>query len=350
MTNQYDRWQIAVDGGDLVFGERGDPPSGFYRRSYRDKRTGKQAFEAFCVYRDDDGKLCCVRNVFGDGSKMDPAEIDEMFADRSVEPIFFEAYEAVVERKEIWPEKVRELTAVELQHRARNNPERFDETGKERPGIGDNKPPADLPLNEALTARIHDFGVQLANWLKSIGGEPRTQAEAEILGGYANKFKDFENQATAAHKAEKEPHLTAGRQVDAKWFGPVRDKAIASRNRVIEIIRAWEKKENAAREEAARAANAEARKVAEKSSIEAPAIEIGEVAHEVAKVSTLRGGGPKPKDVLVSDLAAFLGYCAGLNQPPPDIIEAAEKVARKFKAAGVNAPGMAQPEQKRGAA
>jgi hypothetical protein len=118
-------------------------------------------------------------------------------------------------------------------------------------------------------------------------------------------------------------------------------RAISWRNHIIALIQAFKKTENARRAEEARLANEAARKAAEQQariSGEPPA-QVDEVVPENAKVSTLRGG-PREPEKLIADLGAFLAYCVSLNEPPPDIVAAANKVARKWRAAGVNAPGM----------
>lgn len=350
--NDWHYWQDAL-GGKKIDTEPGNPRTGYYR-----SQTGK---ELVAIWRDDGGVLCChrVNSKYGDGSKMSAEEIDELFSWVCHYPIPYELFKLVEGGGTLPPEYTTRLTTKEIQAGAvwtpelgkkklALDPEKYDEEGNERPGPGHNNPPEDLPPDRALAKRIHDLGVQLGNWLKGIGGTPRDAAEAEILGGYANKFKDFENEAVAAHKAEKAPHLEKCREIDAKWFAPVKEKAIASREKIIGMIRAWEKAENDKRTEAAHAANEAARQAAEQSAAttDAALAPIAEFVPEPTKVSSLRGGNKKPAEKLVVELAPFLAYCAGMKNPPPDIVAAAEKVAGNLKRAGITAPGMAAAEAK----
>ena len=246
VTDQFARWRHALAGHLIDFGDRGDPASGYYRNP-----TSK-GMEVVAIFRDDLGLVQCIRNIFGDGSEMTLDEIDELFGTCGRYPIPYDLYQAIAERGEPWPEihqtrlRTKDITAgivwTEAWARAQlaAQLETHDEDGNPRAVIGGNHPPEDLSPDRALAKRILDLDILVDTWLTKIGGLPTTQAEAEVLGNYANKFKDFENEAVAAHKREKEPHLKAGREVDAKWFGPVRDKAGTSRQRIIALIRAYE--------------------------------------------------------------------------------------------------------------
>jgi hypothetical protein len=346
----FSYWRDALAGKPMQT-EKGSPRSGYYRSQSGD--------EVVAIWYEPEGNVQCERSKYGNGSKMSADEIDELFGWICHYPISFELFEVAMDGGQLPPEYKTRLTTKEIQggvtwtpeigkRKLALDPERYDEDGNERASIGHNNPPEDLTPDAALAKRIHDLGVQLGAWLAGIGGTPRNEAEAEILSGYANKFKDFENEAVAAHKAEKAPHLEKCREIDGKWFGPVKDKAIACRDKIIGVIRAWEKSENDRRAEAARLANEAARKAAEQAAVktdEAPA-PVPEFVPEPTKVSTLRGGGKRPSEKLIIDLKAFFAYAASLNEPPPDLIDAAEKVARKWKAAGIKAPGMVTAQQK----
>lgn len=346
LRDQWKYWREAL-AGKPIDTEPGNPRTGYYRSQTGDELVG--------IWREADGVLQCERSKYGNGSRMTADEIDELFSSVCRYPLTYEIYSDVAYSGGILPPEYKtRLTLKEIQagvawtetlgrqKLTAKDIETYDEDGKERPGLGHNNPPEELTPDHALAKRILDLGVQFKGWLEKVGGAPKTQAEAEILGGYANKFKDFENEAVSKHKVEKQPHLDAGRQVDAKWFSPVRDKAIASRDRVIAIIRAFEKAEDDRKAEEARIANEAARKAAEQTAAQndAPPPVVDRIAPERTKISTLRGGGPRSTEKIVTELAPFLAYCASLENPPPDLIEAAEKIGRKFRSAGVKAPGM----------
>lgn len=352
-TDEWARWHAALAGHHLDLGERGNPPSGYFR--FPASKTAKdKPQEAVAVWRGDDGEIQCARNVYGDGSNMSAMQIDEMFASEHY-AIPYDLYVAVTERGEAWPEiyttrlRTKDITSgvVWTEEWARAhlaaNVETHDEAGNPRAVIGNNEPPADLTPDQALALRIKTIGEQLAALLKKFGGAPTTQAEADLVGAYATRFKDCENEADAAHSAEKAPHWQKCKDVDSKWFGPVRDKAIECRSRTLKIVKAYTDAETAKRAEAARAANEVARASAEayaKATDTAPE-PVAEVVAEPVKVATVRGGYRAPAKVwTVTDLSVFLIYCAALTPPPPDLVEACSKIARKFGAASVNAPGM----------
>ena len=347
-AHPWERWQAALRGEKLDLGERGNPPWGYFRFPVN---GGRQ--EAVAIWRDESGNLQCLRNVFGDGSGMSAEQIDDLFANEHY-AIPHAIFAAVFDRGEPWPEiyttrlRTKDISAgviwTEAWARAQlaANVETHDDQGNPRAKIGGNDPPPDLSPDQALAARILNIGKQLAAWLATIGGKATTQEQADMLGNYANKFKDCENEAVAAHKVEKQPHLDAGRDVDAKWFGPVRDKAIASRTRALALIGEYTKAEDARRAEAASVANEAARKAAEiaaKSADVAPE-PVPEIIPEKVKVSTVRGGARTAPVWTVTDLPAFVAYCAKLTPPPPDLVEACDKLARKFGPLGAKVPGM----------
>lgn len=79
------------------------------------------------------------------------------------------------------------------------------------PGPGHNNPPAfdaySMALDDAYTT-AKDF----------LDGQPiETQGQADAVGRIVGEVKRIKRDADAERKAEKEPHLEAGRAVDAKW-------------------------------------------------------------------------------------------------------------------------------------
>lgn len=330
---QWARWRAALAGARLDLGARGDPPSGYYHRGG----------EAIAVWRDKEtGEVKCARSRYGDGSKLDVDQIDELFADPNMVAIHYSLYATAAAEKDafIWPE----IYSVKIATKdikaglwwtpayAKKKLAEAKVTNNFSParGIGDNRAPAP---EEELAAKIAAKAEELAKTLKDWGGTPRNAAEADLVGAYANAFKEFEKAATEAHKVEKEPHLAAGRAVDAKWFAPVRDKAIAYRERVLKIVSDWTKGEDKRRAEEAARVNAEARARAEQAAkIEgtAPA-PVEEIIPEKTKVTTLRGRAPKTEDWVCTDPAkAFAYFAAFPDGLPLDVRDAIAKTGRKI--------------------
>jgi hypothetical protein len=285
-------------------------------------------------------------------------QIDEMFAGEHY-AIPYDLYVAVTERGEPWPElyttrlRTKDIAAgvVWTEDWARahlaSNVETHDEAGNPRAVIGDNEPPPDLLPSQALAARIDALANALAGFLAPLGGAPKTKAEADTVANYATKFKELANEATATHKVEKEPHLVAGRAVDAEWF-PVRDKADACRKKALGIADAWINAEKARLAEEARKANEAARREAERAAAmsgETP-VPVQEVAPAPVKIGTGRTVSQRTRKVwTITDLPAFVAYLLAMEKPPADFVATCETLATRLGIAGVKPPGVEMEER-----
>ena len=88
----------------------------------------------------------------------------------------------------------------------------------DRHGMGGNQPPA----NEAFSLALEDAYATAKDFLD--GSELETKGQADAVGRIISEVKKIKKDAETARKAEKEPHLEAGRAVDAKWK-PLADRA-----------------------------------------------------------------------------------------------------------------------------
>lgn len=326
-NGEWTFWANALQGNfieSLI--QRGNPQSGFYRdRSAR----------AVAIWRED-GKLSCA--VTGGYEPKHPDEIDELFGFVCRAPITRELYMHIADGGG-WPEDVEE-------------PAR---------GIGDNS--ANLDAHELLAAQINELIDSAREWLKAIGGKIATQEHADKAANYANKFGDFEKQADARRKAEKEPHDKAAKDVHAKW-SPVISLAddkkrwlkkemeaflIAEKRRKEEEARKAAAEE-AARIEAQRIAAEEARLAAERQAEETgtpvaftpPPIDEPTPARAApvrANAGTRGKVALKTRvDFIVSDYQAAGAHFLALNPPPPDLVECLDKLARRIGSAGGKLP------------
>lgn len=339
--DQYDTWRHALAGHRLDFGQKGQPPSGFYRHITR------RGIEAVAIWRLADGTIKCKRSIFGNGVKMDADQIDELLASCGHYPISYELWEDVTKHGKPWPpEYGTRLTVQEIKDGVPWTPE----LGRAKLGIdvenpgavaGHNNPPEEITADQELGQRIMAAESSIVAWLEEIGGAPRDNAEADKLANYAAKFADFKTSAESQHKAEKEPHLIAGRMVDAKWF-PWRDKAAALRKRVLQIAQQWLDAETERRQEEARKANEEARRLAaEQAGPGAPAPPIEEVKAEPVKIGNLRTVSTRTRTIWrVTDPATYAAYLCRMKTVPPDLLEVLGKIANRQGAAGVNPPGV----------
>lgn len=85
-------------------------------------------------------------------------------------------------------------------------------------GIGHNMP----PRHEAFAMALDDVRLEAGNFLDGAAIETKQQADA--IGVIVSKARQIRKDADAARKEEKEPHLEAGRKVDAD-FKPVLETA-----------------------------------------------------------------------------------------------------------------------------
>lgn len=119
--------------------------------------------------------------------------------------------------------------------------------------IGHNNPPAD-PFDVAQ-AEIDGLYDEAKLWLD---GEPvATQGQADDLSNLLNMVRAAEKRAEEARKAEKEPHLAAGRAIDAKYKA-LTERTKAAADAIKTALAPWLQKVEAEKRAAAEAARREA--------------------------------------------------------------------------------------------
>src|SRR5215469_5199732 len=191
MANEHQAYALHAR---LLAGERlpidaNDPWSGFYRIRLK-SRTGEWSPIAYW-YDSHTKELRC---------QIDGHDINERQA------------------QELWP------------YAAKNPVSRNDFSERQRTGkwpgeheavIGHNvAPPDDTP--ESIGERIEDLAREADRLIKR--GAANTEADSDQASDLANTLGELESKCTLLHKVEKDPHLNAGRAVDATWF-PLRDRA-----------------------------------------------------------------------------------------------------------------------------
>ena len=117
--------------------------------------------------------------------------------------------------------------------------------------LGDNNPPADA----AFTIHVDELFTLLSDTLA--GGEVTTDEQEAAIDDLLDQFRKVGQDAEKARKAEKEPHLEAGRQVDAK-FKPITDKANRGATACKDALTPYRTAKQKAKDEAARKAREEA--------------------------------------------------------------------------------------------
>ncbi|MEJ0096195.1 MAG: hypothetical protein WDN46_23105 [Methylocella sp.] len=341
-VNQYARWQAALAGKPMEW-SRGDVPSGFFRQG-----TSKGQ-EAIAIWRDETGKIQCKRSIFGDGSKLTSEdEIGEELSGCFVYPIPYELYTAVTRDKAEWPpeyktrltmkeqqagliwtlELGRKKLGADIEPEAAENPRAV--AGSNSEGVVEVLAP-----EKDLQDRIDKVSTRAKDFLKSIKNSPTTKEEADKLADFATKMSEFKTTAEDKHKVEKEPHLKAGRAVDAKWFG-MRNAAEALRAGYLVILNGWLTAEKTRLAAEAAAATAERQRLAD---IEAAATNEAPVTVTAVVAEPVRAGNLRT----VSQRKRRTWRCKDRNElalylikiENEEIYALLERLAQKLGAAGV---------------
>jgi hypothetical protein len=188
---------------------------------------------------------------------------------------------------EVWPYASRGvISADDYWHRMDTGQWRDNDAGAIATAAGPDIDPATDPVG-SLKAEIEKARAALPAYKTIDSDEQAAKAQTlrSALTGLAGK-------GTKAHKAEKAPHLEAGRAVDAKWFPPIRD-AESGADELRKALSAWEtiKLENQRR------ADEETRKRQEQAAREAEwaAADPGRVAPiDPPKVEPVKPNTPPP--------------------------------------------------------
>ena len=347
MNDPYYEWREALEGRRVGWDRRKVPPCGKWRFPWSDRKTRESGQELVATWQDDNGTYFIARNKFGRGiiDEHDPEILWEIFVAEHY-AIPDDVYFSVLNGGDFPPEhtvrvRLPDVWSMDLAREILAKARVMAiETGF---AIGDNNPPFEPgTADKALAAAILKKGEELKSLLDSWGGEPRNQVEAELVGSYVNVFRNFEKQANAYHASEKAPHLEAGRAVDAKWFPPVRDRAIACATKAKQITEAFKRAEDARKKEEIDRLLADMRKRAEQEAkiTGEPVADIPEIKIEPTIIAAQRGRKTTPKVWQVVNPIEFGTYILNMESIPPDMLECLNKLARKMGAAGVNAlPG-----------
>jgi hypothetical protein len=319
--DQFAAYKIALAGGKMDFGPKGQPSSGYF------KHNTKQGIEAVAIWRDKHGAIQCKRSIFGDGAKMDTDQIDELLGQCGHYPIPHDVWLAVTKEGAPWPIGYdTRLSMGEIKQGVTWTPDlgrkkklvesEFAEaaaaSAPENPRAveGDNAPPDESNWrdDEELAAQVAKLEEWVSSWLKVKKSVVENKDDADKLADYATKFGEYKAAAVAKHKVEKQPHLDAGRAVDTRWFA-IRDKAEKLRARCLEIVSKYITGEKERR-------NAEA----------APGVE-----PERVKVGNARAVSARERVVYVVDNPRmFCTYLLAMTMVPPDLTEALRLIAGRI--------------------
>ena len=189
----------------------------------------------------------------------------------------------------------------------------------------------------------------LAAWIKEIG-KVTTQEHATKAGNFADAFAKLENASDEKRKSEKEPHLEAGRAVDAKWQPIVKraGELKAYAKKTTEPFLIAEKARLAAEEKAAAEARAKAAREAEEARRQAeatgaPPPVVDPPSLPAPPPAKAKAGKVHLRSVTkheIVDLRTVLEFLAKMNQPPAELRDVAQVIVNRMRNAGVEIPGV----------
>lgn len=329
ITHDFAWWELALAGDRR---DHEGPQCGYYRDAKNNRAIG--------ITKNDAGAF----EVYATGSGYLPNSADalkDQFGFWCMKPISYETF-CFHDDHGRWPEDV-EPYELDL--------------------------PEDAPLSERAAAHVEQVKALADAYLASINGKVTTEAQNLKLQKYHDRIHSFGKKAEETRVAEKEPHLQASREVDARWQPIVKTaetykKSILAPTTEYRVRAAEEERRKREAEEARRRAE-QARIAAERQAqIEAAAKEAAakeaaargatpdEVAAAAAQaaesapmVPTVQMPLQKAKGfreieyVKWTDRAAFWRFIAAMNEIPPALEAEAEKLARKWAKDGVQFPG-----------
>ena len=206
------------------------------------------------------------------------------------------------------------------------------------PDIGHNS--GDLSLADEIT----DVVVSATAWLSSNGINVRV--DCDQAANWRAKLLDLKKRAEAEHKAEKQPHLDAGRAVDAK-YKPLIETAQAAAEKLRAALTVY----MTAEEAKLRAIEAEQRRAAEDAARKAREVAAAKGAPEPEDVPLplpepvrVQAGGQRGRRVGLREITRYIvtDYEAALAhvKDHDEVRAAVIKVAGAMAKAGAKVPGV----------
>jgi len=183
----YTFWRNALAGKEQPVHES-EPNVGFF---YKRSKSGPRAPVAIWV--DTVGSMLALVGFEGTAKLVDPAELWTWVCQN---PITEEAYRAAFASGQ-WP----------------------DDPPPARGSV-----PGDNLSDDPADALRQELQGELETAQPFLDKPVETKTDADRVGVWAKRLTELSARAVDLHKVEKQPHLEAGRVVDAKWF-PIRDGA-----------------------------------------------------------------------------------------------------------------------------
>jgi hypothetical protein len=217
---------------------------------------------------------------------------------------------------------------------------------------------ADLAPHERADAELSAQREAMAKWFAEVG-TIKTQDQATKAGNFADVFAKLEKASDEARKLEKEPHLEAGRAVDAKWQPVVKraGELKAWAKKATEPFLIAERARIVAEEKAAADARAKAAAEAEQRRRQAEAAGAPPPEPEAAPLPAPPPAKAKAGKVHlrtetvheVENPAAFLRWLAAQNNLPEDFQAVLKTLGSRMVKAGLTPDGVVTKQVERAA-
>ncbi|NTJ46858.1 hypothetical protein G6K93_07500 [Agrobacterium rhizogenes] len=313
-------WQSALKNpaaiGKTLPVHEGDPQQGYYR-----VRWGKdKPYEPVAIWKDEEGNWLAYRA----GREANAVDI---WTSCCRNPVTYEAYQAAGEGKG-WPDDDKVVAA---------------QVKPPEPTIGDNS--GEVDEADALKDQITAALARMDAYAKI--ADDATAAKALSL---RNRLNELSGQAEKIRVKQKEPHLEAGKAVDAKWQ-PLVKSAKAGADEVRDAIGSWEteklreqRRRERAEQDRLAAEQAAREQSAETTVLEAPApLTVPEVAPAPIKPTYGKSASVSIKMVVteVTDWVALSTYM--LNHP--DLQNCLRDLAQRATDKGHTVPGVKVEEK-----
>lgn len=298
MSASFNWWRNGLRGhiGDVVEDE---PKPGYYRIRNSDRRS----WDPVAIWQEADGRIYACRGPEGEPNVL-PVDL-WMWCCRY--PITYQDYLTVARYGKPWPFQV------------------------DVPEIGDNSKNA--PANEVLGERLAAIRTAADLWLQELGGELKTQADADKAAAWAEEIAKLQKEAEDTFKAEKQPFLDGGREVDNRWRN-VRDAIGVNLKWLKNLAGTWITAQRKKAEEEARKIN----EAAAAAGATAPVVQAAKVTAGAAG-ATRKVVMKKRQVCEITDLQALVAFIAKLENPPTDFVMEAKRAAFRMLDAGVSVPG-----------
>jgi hypothetical protein len=190
-----------------------------------------------------------------------------------------------------------------------------------------------------ILGQIEDLETEAKAWLKQIGGKITNETEATKAAAYKDRFQKLFAEAERNRVDEKEPHLTAGREVDERW-GKVKKRGNDLKLWAEGLPQDWLREEQRKRTEAARLAAEAARAAADPAEAIAAPVVVEPVRVKVGAGRGISTPANKPK-LVVDDWNVLATHMATLAifVEEPAVRSVMFRLAEQRLAAGVDVPG-----------